>query len=212
LRKHFKIAENRLPSSNVLVLFPIETLYALGDGRADGVSKDVFDLVLALLDAHYQVDLFSPEWAGRGTWKNGKLISGEMSYGAVLYPHPRVMDEDVAAFLRQKGSVVRYVFGPIERTVGNRPVKGSGGVLGSIAETVEFLAKTPLLRPVAAPSGAWVTGTLLKSGMLVSLMASRCGGTFSGRVEYRGSAIDVKGEAGELVRILFPEHGAPVRV
>lgn len=212
LKEHFKIADNRLPSSNVLVLFPVETLYALGDGRADGVSKDVFDLVLALLDAHYQVDLFSPEWAGRGTWKNGKLMCGGMSYDAVLYPHPRVIDENVGAFLRQKGSVVRYVFGPAERTAGNRPVKGSGGVLGSITETVEFLGKTPLLRPVAAPSDAWVTGTLLKRGMLVSLMASRCGGTFSGRVEYRGSAIDVKAEAGELVRILFRENREAVQV
>ena len=212
LKDHFRISENRLPHANVLVLFPIETLYTLGDNRADYVSKGIFDLVLALLDAHYQVDLFPPEWARRGTWKNGKLMRGGMSYDVVLYPHPRDVDEGVAAFLRERGSVVRYVFGAAERTVGNRPIRGTTPVLGSITETLEFLGKTPLLKQVVAPSGTWVTSTSIKRGMLVSLMASRCGGTFSGRVEYGGSAIEVKGEMGELVRILFPANGEPIHV
>ena len=212
LKEHFRTSENRLPQANVLVLYPVETLYALGDNRADHVSKRIFDLILALLDAHYQVDLFSPEWARRGTWKNGKLMCGGMTYDAVLYPHPRDIDEKVAAFLRQRGSAVRYIFGAAERTLRNRPLKETTPVLGSIAETLEFLENSSFLRPVEAPAGTWLTCTPLKSGMLVSLMASRCGGTFSGKVAYRGSAIDVRGEAGELDRILFPENGEPVRV
>lgn len=212
LRDHFRIAENRLPSSNVLVLFPIETLYALGDSRADQVSNDVFDLVLALLDAHYQVDLFSPEWARQGRWNNGRLVCGGLAYDAVLYPHPRTVDERVGAFLRQKGSAVQYVFSAPERTVGNRRLKGTGRVLGSKREIIEFLQKTPPLRPFKAPAGTWVSCTSLKRGMLVSLMASRCGGTFSGRVEYAGSAIDVKGGVGELLRVLFPGRGEPISI
>ena len=55
-----------LPWSNVLVVFPVETLYALADTRADATARDIFRLILALVDVHFHVDVLAPSAMRKG--------------------------------------------------------------------------------------------------------------------------------------------------
>jgi hypothetical protein len=201
--------EGRLPKSNILVLFPTETLYGLGDTRADGVAGGVFDLLLALLDNHYHVDLIGSRQVLGGRWKGGRFVLGPLSYETVVFPYPGVIDADCLKLMQGGGSSVRYVFGAPAVTTSGKTVRGTRARFAADAGLLlSDLSAESALVPVRGPRQSWITMTPLDDGLVVSLAPSRAGLSFGGVVEFGGRSVTIE-QTGALVRIHFPPAGAP---
>ncbi len=195
LQSHFSVTGGHLPETNLLVVYPVDTLYGLADERADRVAADVFTLLLALVDAHYQPDVISPARAARGRWKNGKFVIGRFSYDAVIMPYtPDPRKELVSLFRKHESRLLHIDDAPLEPGV--------------------FLKKIETLgvdRPVRGPKQSWVSLTRLHNETIVTLIPSRHGGSIEGLVRYGGSQMSVP-RSGGLVIVRFRDDQAPVLV
>ena len=92
LRAHVAATGGGLPGANVLLLFPVESLYALADGRADRAASELFALILGLVDAQYQVDVIGTTDAAGGAWRREDFRIGDHAYEAVILPFGRVIE------------------------------------------------------------------------------------------------------------------------
>jgi hypothetical protein len=207
--RRLSMLENRLPESNVLVLYPLETLYALADTRADLAARGIFELLLLLLDHHYHVDVIGTTRARFGFWRGGRVCVDGLEYNYVIYPYPAVFDERMRRTLSGRNDQTTFVFGVPERSTEGRILRSgtmscapdAGGVLDRLRSDVK-------LRPVLAPAHTWVTMTRLQKGTLVSLAPARAGRSYAGAVEYAGKCTDIT-ETAEMTCLFFPDTGEP---
>jgi len=210
LAGHLELVEHRLPEANLLVVFPVETLYALAGPGADAAAADVFRLLLALLDNHYQVEIVSAALCGDGRFEKGAYVSEKRRYDAVILPFPQVLHPGIVPVLRQRKKNVLLFHGKPQRINNGRkvsaaPVESRPDIHGVLL----WLEGLPHLRPVEAPAGSWVTSTPVRAGTVVCLAPSRYGQTYGGRLSRHAVSIDIPRTSG-LTRVLFPHEGGPV--
>jgi hypothetical protein len=199
LSDHLAAVGGNLPWSNLLLLFPTETLYALADQRADRVAGEVFHLILSLLDHHYHVEFLSPALSGRGRWEKGEFVIGRRRYRGVISPYP---GESVRNLFRGKGP--RTLF-----TIGGSTPRPSAVRCGGPEELLERLGAISPLRPVTPPAGTWCTLTPCAHGKMITLIPSRHGLHYSGCLRFGGKEITVPERSG-LCRIFAPEGEDPL--
>jgi hypothetical protein len=205
LSAHLDAVSHRLPQANLLILFPVETLYALADPRADAAAASVFRLILALLDAHYQVDVLSPSVCERGRWFGEKLVLGVQRYDAVLFPSPNALKPSLTRLLGSNSSRLLFVGGRPERRTDGRLLRHSSpAVARTLQDVSEWLAAIPGIRRIEAPEGCWATMTERASGTVVSLMPARLGRRFQGLVSLDGRTVAIPEQQG-LIRVVFPK-------
>jgi hypothetical protein len=200
LKEHFETVDQRLPASNLLVLFPIDALYALAGPAADRVAALVFELVLKLLDFHYHVDVLSPSACVGAQWSKGEYAIGSARYRAVIAPFVTAGE---SRSLRLSGKKQVFFIDP----AGIKAVKGASG--STIEAALQWLENVPEIRPVTAPSGAWTTLTPVRGGSIVTLSPSRHEFRYCGEVSLNGKNVDLRIEQGGLTRIYFTESGDP---
>jgi hypothetical protein len=210
LAGHLEMVEHRLPEANLLVVFPVETLYALAGPPADAAAADVFRLILALLDNHYHVEVVSAALCADGRFDKGAYVSGKRRYDALILPFPQVLHPDIVPVLRQRKKNVLLFHGTPQRLNNGRkfsagPVESRSDIHGVLL----WLEGLPHLRPVEAPAGSWVTSTPVRAGTVVCLAPSRYGQTYGGRLSRHDVSIDIPRTSG-LTRVLFPHEGGPV--
>ena len=191
----------RLPQSNLLVVYPVESLYVLGGTRADEAARRVFELLLRLLDHHYQPDVLSPALAARGKMRGGKFHVRGMAYDAVIFPYPAMAGKGVVRALGAARGAALYAYEA-------PPHPGATAVAGAEDEIFAWLAARPELRPVSAPEKTWVTLTRTEEGTIVSLAPGRATGQYSGSVVFGGRSVHIS-QTESLRRILFPLRGEP---
>lgn len=205
LKNHFDAVGHRLPEANILLVFPIESMYALANNRADKLARDIFNLALNLMDEHYHVDIVSSKIFKTGVWKEEKFRTNGYVYDAVLMPHATVLN-DVVAELQQNGAGQSlYIFSKPERTIDGAEItlpvehwaEDSNQVL-------KWLKQQNNLRLVDAPKNCWVSLTKVDNGYMVTLMPSRFGGAYEGEVRFAGQAVKVEKTSG-LKRLFFEE-------
>ncbi len=210
LAGHLEMVEHRLPEANLLVVFPVETLYALAGPAADDAAAGVFRLLLALLDTHYHVEVVSAALCRDGRFEKGAYVSGKRRFDAVLLPFPRVLHPDILPLLRRQMKNVLLFQGTPERMnngrkVTVRPAESRPDIDGALL----WLKDMPNLRPVEAPAGSWVSSTPVRAGTVITLAPSRYGYTYGGRLSRHAVSIDISRTSG-LTRVLFPHEGGPV--
>ena len=207
LRTHVAATGGALPSANVLLLFPVESLYALADRRADDAARAVFALILGLVDAHYQVDVRATTGASGGAWKGNRFVIGRDPYEAVILPCARVIDRPLLARLAvNRERLIYFRDSPVFETGGKRiklPPDLPAAAPGELVQRLELLG---IRRPVRGPAGSWVTATPTHRGTIVTAVPSRHGSTTGGTLECGESLITLPRSA-ELTRILFPHGG-----
>ena len=212
LREHCAAVENRLPEANLLLLFPVETLYGTADGRADRAAGEVFGLILALVDAGFHPEVLSPVLAARGRWTTEGFCLNGRCYQAAVYPHARTLPEDYRRLFRGAGTRMLVAFDHPRRTAAGRPVRLPPYRLApGVQEVLAVLGTVPALRPVTAPPHAWTTWTKTGAGVVVSVAPARCGATVEGRLSYRGQSV-VLPPTSSLSRIVFPRTRAEAEV
>jgi hypothetical protein len=206
---HLESANHALPKSNVLVVFPVESLYALAGPPADAVSAEIFRLVLALLDNHYQVDVHASSLLHEGRWERGEYVLGSTRYSAIIFPFPTVLAPASLAVMRKRPERVCCYGDTLRQIVsGRRCAISALTARTSIASTIEWLARIPGVRLLEAPQNSWATLTPMQDAMLVSLCPSRHGAAFSGTLRVGAMSVQVP-ESRALVRAFFPPTGEP---
>jgi hypothetical protein len=212
LSSELKKTGHVLPQSNLLLVYPVETLYALADHRADRVAADIFSLLLSLLDMHFHVDVLSTSAVQHARWKNKRFSSGTEKYDFVLSPYPGVVGRSLLRLLTRGKERSACVFDrPTLFEDGKKVPASAHDSLSGINEVLDRLQSLPGLRPVQAPPDCWVTMTPVRQGTLVSLAPSRVGRRFGGEVRFNGQTIILE-ETEQLQRILYPLAGVPQRL
>ena len=210
LGEHLQRAESRMPESSVLIVFPVESMYAFAGPAADAAAAGIFRLLLALIDEHFQVDVHAPSVCRDGEWVRNEFRLADAHYRAVLCPYPLVLHPDMVPLMRAGGERVALVFGMPQRLTSGRsyamPSLAGGG---DIRATLDWLRTIPAIRPVEAPVRSWATVTPLSHGTLVSLCPSRHGYSYGGRLQLHGAGVMLPESTG-LMRVLFPHAGTPV--
>ncbi len=209
LKGQLDLAENRLPEANLLVIFPVETMYALGDARANDAAASIFRLILALLDNHYHVDLIGSTRAAEGRWRQGKFTLGGRGYHIIIYPFPSVVGGALYATLREEKDRVLYMYGaPAITAEGVRLRPGRTDMALKDQEIFDRLAGEESLRPVRAPAGTWVTMTRHSGGILVAVAPSRVSHAAAGVVSFNDASVSIP-PSQAVRRILFVPGEGP---
>jgi hypothetical protein len=204
-------AEGALPTSNLLVLYPVESLYALADQRADAAAASIFRLVLFLLDHHFHVELMSTSVARKGRWRGKQFRVGAGSYDFIVFPYPTVTDTQLLRLISRFARQVQFAFGSptcTERGTSIRDYAEENPT--DFDQLLKILSSCPGLHPVSAPGNCWTTMTRLKHGTLVSLAPSRVSAQFKGTVTFKNKVFHLP-ETDRLERIFFPLKGEPGR-
>jgi hypothetical protein len=198
--------EGRLPEAKICLIYPVETLYALGGTEADTVAQGIFELTLELLDHHHHVDIHAPSLCMRGRWSGGEFVLGSSRYDLLMLPSALVIPEHLSSLLRAGRERVLFVGELPQRTSRGKRIPLPAGrqrwEAVTPADALVRLNAIPALRPVNAPEGTWVTMTRLGRGTMVSVAPARCGFRYSGPLAYGGVEVDLPERAG-LTRILF---------
>ncbi|MBN1541242.1 hypothetical protein JW992_03780 [candidate division KSB1 bacterium] len=208
LRGHVEKIGNHLPSTNILLVFPVETLYVTAPAEANRIAGECFRLILALTDRHYQIDVVSGELAARGRWQNGRLKLDGILYNRVVMPHARIMSSKIGLPM---DAALDFVFCLPEFTDAGKAVNSRRWQpIASIDAVLDEWENLPGLHPVSAPPETWVTITRLESSVLVTLVPNRCGVRSCGCVALadgrQTGELDVSG----LTAVEFPDSGNPV--
>ncbi|HTR99546.1 MAG TPA: hypothetical protein VML00_07315 [Bacteroidota bacterium] len=201
LKEHFAACHGRLPGANVLLLFPVETLYTLGDTRADASAARIFSLILALVDAQFQLDVVSTTEAGGGAWTGEKFRIGRTAFDAVIVPFATSIDARLMSRLR--ANTARTLF------VGDLPRTGRRGGLQppcDPSDVVRILQELGVQRPVTGPPGTWVSATEIPGGMLATIVPGRFGNTYEGALRTHGGRCALPRSSG-LTRVLEEPDG-----
>jgi hypothetical protein len=202
----------KLPEVNLLVLYPVESLYALADHRADKAAADIFALILSLLDHHFHVDVLATTSVRNGHWHGKQFRFGAGKYDIVLCPHASIVDRRLLQMLNAAKDKVLFPYEGPSRFEDGKSIPNS--LLHDSSEPGEVLARLSSmseLRPVTAPEQSWVTITQTKQGTIVSIVPSRFGYRYKGEVRLGGKSI-ILPETDQLERILFPRVGEPVHL
>ncbi|NUM79150.1 hypothetical protein HUU40_32735 [candidate division KSB1 bacterium] len=192
-----------MPWANLLVVYPVETLYALANHRADAVAAEIFKLLLVLTDHHYHVDVVSDSIFTKGIWKDQQFILDQNVYEAVIFPYAEILSE-AAAIIQQNGAgQTLYAF--------NEPHKLANGPSVALPidhraknaeEVLSWLQEKPRLRPVIAPDHSWISLTRMPEQTIVTLAPSRRGYHYEGEIVWGDKAATIS-RCANLSRVNF---------
>jgi hypothetical protein len=208
LKDHFAVTRSKLPWTNLLLVYPVETMYAFGDTRADAVAREVFQLVLDLVDNHFHVMVVSPSALEHGQYHRGTFELGQRSFDGMVYPFADIVPASLLSLLRRWKERIVYYGGVPRLTTAGRAVSLTDEPASDRPGVLRWLERNTVARPVEAPSTAWTSITERSDGTLVTLCPARHGYHYAGRISFGGKSIDVGAQAG-LVHVLFPQHGVP---
>lgn len=203
LREHFAAVAGQLPWANVLVVYPVETLYALANHRADAIAAEVFNLLLALTDHHYHVDVISNSIFTKGLWKDQQFILEQNGYDAVIFPHAEIISAAAASIQQNGADQALYVFSEPRKLANGQnlslPVAHRARVL---EEALSWLEEKPELRPVQAPANSWISLTRMPEQAIITLAPSRHGYQYEGALVCGDKAVMISRSA-NLSRVIF---------
>ena len=208
IKNNLQMVQHGLPEANILLVYPVESMYALADGRASEAAKHIFDLLLGLTDTHYQIDIVSSQLFSKAASAQGRLLLDNFRYDAVIYPYPDVIETKTAPVINAARRNMVFVFSSCVRTnAGKRKSFPDIMAVHSFDELVEWLTLRTHTRLVRAPVNSWVTITRAEAGWIVSLAPSRRGRSYEGDVTFQHKTVEVGKQTG-LINILFSKNGS----
>jgi len=183
-------------------------MYSLANEQADVLAKEIFRLLLYLVDHHYHVDVLSSTLAGKGTWRQDRLCVGASQYEMVLLPFADIIAKEVWSRVQLRPDRCCFIYRKPVCTAGGQAIPVAQGYIDQVEDLYTLLDGGAGLRPVQAPDNAWVTLTQGAEGDSISLAPARYGVKYSGEVHYGKKSYNVP-PTDEFIRIFFPHHGDP---
>lgn len=208
LSKHFEAVPEQPAWANLLLIFPVETMYSLANEQADVLAKEIFRLLLYLVDHHCHIDVLSSTFAGKGKWRQDRFCVGASQYEMVLLPFADVIASEVWASMQQRPDRCCFMYSKPVCTAAGQAIPVAQSYIAQVEDLYALLDGRSGLRPVQAPDHTWVALTPGAEGDWISLAPARYGMKFSGQVQYGNKSFMVP-TADEFIRIFFPHHGDP---
>ena len=204
-----RLTNGTLSETNVLVIFPVETIYAIGGPAANKLAQDAFELILWLTDQHFAIDWLSPTMLESIIFDDGKFRLLRVDYDAIIFPHPKVIPAELSPVLQAGLSKIAFGYGVPEFDTLARTLDFSGTkYFSNFSELSKWLQAQKIAKPVDAPKNSWVSTIELPEKSIVSLCPARVGQTYQGRVEFHGQQVTVPASS-ELTQIIFPTNSEP---
>lgn len=202
LKEHFETLAEHLPWANILLVYPVEFMYTIADQKANDCAKHIFEILLALLDNHFHVDVISQEMLTHGQWQHGSYHFNQYQYKSIIYPYPEIIDEQVAHTLNAEPQRVFYFWQ-------NRDSADSSGVnlvkkASDISDLIKLLEQQDL-RPIQAPENCWISLTMLDGQILISVAPSRYTYEYEGELRYANQSTALAPSSG-LTRVIFKKE------
>lgn len=209
LQQTARLTSGTLRKTNLLVIFPVETLYAIGGPAANESARDVFKLILWLTDAQYAIDWLSPVMLKSLRFADGNFHLNQNTYDAVIFPHPRIIPPDLVPILKNAASKVAFGYEQPEFDTAANSLDFSGtACFQNTAELADWLQAHEIGKMVQAPETSWVSVIELPPKTIVSLCPSRVGQTYQGEVVWQKHRVNVPPST-ELTQIIFSKSGKP---
>jgi len=199
LKSHRSLTGGALPKADVLMVFPVESMYMLGPSRASKAADEIFSLVLALLDAHVQVDIAAP--TAFADYSPPLPLADAIK--AILLPHCAELTPGLKIFIASRSIETIFLFGkPCPDRDGGEDFGIRASFLPDLACLRDFILKRPDLKSGEAPRGSWLTVTRLPQADLITLCPARHGRKYGGVLEHMGTRLRVPASS-SMQRFVF---------
>ncbi|MCI0512680.1 hypothetical protein L0128_05670 [candidate division KSB1 bacterium] len=193
----------QFPTSNILVIFPVESLYAIGNPSVNPIARELFNLLLWLLDHHYAVDWLSASQLKSVSFNDHQFFYKDFNYQLIIYPYGTVIPTGITALLNQSAGQILYGYRWPQSDASGQPVTvPTPNYFANLTELSQLLERKPALILVEAPGATWVTVIQSLRQQVVALCPARVGGTLSGNVVFQGQKVELPAGA-EFVQIIF---------
>ncbi len=206
--KHLNDVQHKLPEANVLVVFPAETMYAAANAACNKTALEVFDIILDLMDRHYQIDVVSSVILEKGKWQMGQFAVNDSKYDLILLPFANILPDHIVSILSENKDKVMFVESVPETSTNGEKIEADIQHYAKDRKTMIDLLDQMDLKTVQAPDNCWVSVTQTGQGRVISLCPARHTYCYEGNVSFNGQQMNIDQSKG-LTRILFPENGQP---
>ncbi len=201
--------DGQLPFANILVIFPVESLYALGSPAANPVSMDIFKLIRWLLDHHYMVDLVSPVLMKSGFWDDSSFELRKHRYDTIIYPYPQVIPSSLLMLLTTVPEKVIYGYCPPRWDSTGQPIELKiTNYFKDFNELQQLLTNLSINRPIQAPEKTWISLIKMEEKAIISVAPARYNEAYSGMLQYQNQSLALKTSKG-LSRIQLQVGKSP---
>jgi len=103
-----KFTKLKLPEANIALVYPIESLMAIGNMSGNQIAQKIFRMVYQLTERGYSVDMISPGFLAQGKYIDGKLhispkrdsLGTGFSYEFLIMPYSPVLPSGAAKLVR----------------------------------------------------------------------------------------------------------------
>ena len=198
------------PVSDVLMVFPLESFYAIGHDGANSIGMKLIELVAGLTRAGYQLDIVSPEWLSKAEVGQGKLLLNGCEYKSLILPYCRVIAKEVREVvqLASEAGVRTIVDMPASAVLdpsGERlPSLDNTEIFDLMEEAFEIIVK--LIPPTfSLPEGSICTVRQKGDKFEAHVIADRPGGKYGGTFSYRGKSIEIPERTDPFIGLLPSE-------
>jgi hypothetical protein len=211
IRRIEELTGFRFPETDVLVLYPHETLITADPNDARRMRSGLVRFIGRLALRNVQVDSVSPPFLRAATFSPGGFRIGFRTYKTLICPYVEILQPDVSAFmmiLENRG--VQVWFGG-SGAAGGPPNGSEERRFDPESDDFSWLEQAGVSPSVQAPPGA--LGSLIRhSGdTLVLLCPASMGGTFEGEVRAGNRAFRVPATR-ELAVYKLPADGSAERI
>ena len=202
LKAHFASIGDNLPWANIALIYPVEYLYTMPDSRASDIAKRIFEVLLALIDNHYHVDVVSAEMLAKGKWQDGHFHLNQYQYQSIIYPYPEIINEQSAVMLNKGVQQVFYIWQNTDAQASAElnTINSANNITGLL-----FGLGQHDLRPLQAPANCWVSLVISDSQVVVSIAPSRYSYEYEGELKYKNQSVDLIRSSG-LTRVIFSKE------
>jgi hypothetical protein len=184
------------PASDVLIIFPIQSFYALGHKGGNCIGWEMVKLVDKMFRMGYVVDIFTPFFLTKGAISDGKMVFRDVEYTSVILPYCRVMPEDSLKALEQASEAGVEVIADIQD---NHIYSLEGKKMEVSDKSARFnLMDNPfreissIIKPaIALPDGAIANIFIKEKQIQLRIMPDFPGREFSGKLIYGSNEVDI---------------------
>ncbi len=185
----------KFPEANIALVYPIETIIAMGSPDAEKIISDVNQLITRLVLTGIQLDVISPFLLKEcHLFPNGLSIRSRI-YESIIFPYPEVVDHDVLEIISliARSNIPFSIGGSIPRytSSGKRVPHIFPLTFNPQDEDLSPLWKKGIKRLMILPENG--LGTMIYQGedMLFLICPKKVGESVNGQVRYQHISFSV---------------------
>ena len=211
-----KITKKRTPFSEILFVYPVQTIMNLLPGKRASAVREIFRIINQLTLNNIQVDIFSPVHLTKSSISEKGIKLGNRVYKSIIFPFAEIVDRKTLQTIRKINQYkIPLIF------LGSAPAFTTDSIKISEANYSFFNTDSDFIREIAPllpepvakfPKNSVGTHILLSDRTIILAAPSEKNLEFSGKIIFEEEEITVKNEkslvvlekiAGEKLKRIF---------